>query len=143
MRTETLGTVVAGELRLDQQLSLPDKSRVAWRSSRWKTGDPDCATVGSRGKHIAKNTPSMPVDDATRGMNCMNAVDTNVLIYFVDCDEPVKRAKPLNSSTGSSRKTSKPCCYGRLLQEILELPSAMGTRRADWPSGNTGEPRTG
>ena len=28
MRTETLGTVVAGKLRLDQQLSLPDKSRV-------------------------------------------------------------------------------------------------------------------
>ncbi len=35
----------------------------------------------------------MPAADATRGMNCMNAVDTNVLVYFVDKDEPVKRAK--------------------------------------------------
>lgn len=26
-------------------------------------------------------------------MNCMNAVDTNVLVYFVDRDEPTKRAK--------------------------------------------------
>ncbi len=40
MKTETLGTVVAGELRLDQQLDLPDRSRVrvaiepveAWQS---------------------------------------------------------------------------------------------------------------
>lgn len=28
MKTETLGTVVAGALRLDQQLDLPDQSRV-------------------------------------------------------------------------------------------------------------------
>lgn len=28
MKTETLGTVVAGALRLDQQLNLPDQSRV-------------------------------------------------------------------------------------------------------------------
>ena len=35
----------------------------------------------------------MPVDDATRGTNCMNAVDTNVFVYFVDRDEPSKRAK--------------------------------------------------
>ncbi len=28
MKTETLGTVVAGGLRLDQQLDLPDQSRV-------------------------------------------------------------------------------------------------------------------
>ena len=25
----------------------------------------------------------MPVDDDTRGTNCMNAVDTNILVYFV------------------------------------------------------------
>jgi len=37
----------------------------------------------------------MPVDDDTRGMNCMNAVDTNILVYFVDCDEPVKRVKAI------------------------------------------------
>jgi predicted nucleic acid-binding protein len=37
----------------------------------------------------------MPADDDTRGMNCMNAVDTNVLVYFVDRDEPVKRAKAI------------------------------------------------
>ncbi len=35
----------------------------------------------------------MPADDDTRGMNCMNAVDTNLLVYFVDQDEPTKRAK--------------------------------------------------
>ncbi len=28
MRTETMGTVVAGALRLDQRLDLPDQSRV-------------------------------------------------------------------------------------------------------------------
>ena len=28
MKTETMGTVVAGALRLDQQLDLPDQSRV-------------------------------------------------------------------------------------------------------------------
>ena len=28
MRTETLGTVVAGALQLDQQLDMPDQSRV-------------------------------------------------------------------------------------------------------------------
>lgn len=35
----------------------------------------------------------MPADDDTREMNCMNAVDTNVFVYFVDQDEPLKRAK--------------------------------------------------
>jgi predicted nucleic acid-binding protein len=35
----------------------------------------------------------MPADSGTRGMNCMNAVDTNVLVYFVDRDEPAKRDK--------------------------------------------------
>jgi hypothetical protein len=34
----------------------------------------------------------MPADADTRGMNCMNAVDTNILVYFVDRDEPVKCA---------------------------------------------------
>jgi predicted nucleic acid-binding protein len=35
----------------------------------------------------------MPADDDTRGTNCMNAVDTNVFVYFVDRDEPLKQAK--------------------------------------------------
>lgn len=35
----------------------------------------------------------MPADENTRGTNCMNAVDTNVFVYFMDRDEPRKRAK--------------------------------------------------
>ncbi len=35
----------------------------------------------------------MAAASGTRGMNCMNAVDTNVLVYAFDVDEPVKRAK--------------------------------------------------
>ena len=37
----------------------------------------------------------MPVAGDTRGMNCMNAVDTNVLVYYVDADEPAKRPKAI------------------------------------------------
>jgi len=33
------------------------------------------------------------VASATRGINFMNAVDTNVFIYALDDDEPVKQAK--------------------------------------------------
>ena len=29
----------------------------------------------------------------TRGMNCMNAVDTNVLVYSLDVNDPVKQVK--------------------------------------------------
>jgi predicted nucleic acid-binding protein len=35
----------------------------------------------------------MQEDADIRGMNCMNAVDTNILVYFVDKDEPAKRSK--------------------------------------------------
>ena len=37
----------------------------------------------------------MPVAGDTREMNCMNAVDTNVLVYYVDADEPAKRPKAI------------------------------------------------
>lgn len=35
----------------------------------------------------------MAVAGAIPGMSCMNAVDTNVLVYSLDVDEPVKQAK--------------------------------------------------
>ncbi len=35
----------------------------------------------------------MPADNDTLGTNCMNAVDTNVFVYFMDRDEPRKQAK--------------------------------------------------
>jgi predicted nucleic acid-binding protein len=37
----------------------------------------------------------MQADDDIRGTNCMNAIDTNVFVYFVDQDEPSKRAKAI------------------------------------------------
>jgi predicted nucleic acid-binding protein len=45
------------------------------------------------GSRFAISTPYMPADGDTRGTNCMNAVDTNVFVYFVDRDEPLKRGK--------------------------------------------------
>jgi predicted nucleic acid-binding protein len=38
----------------------------------------------------------MLVDGDTLGTNCMNALDTNVLVYFVDKDEPAKQAQAIN-----------------------------------------------
>ncbi len=35
----------------------------------------------------------MVTASSTRGMSCMNAVDTNVLVYFLDANEPAKQAK--------------------------------------------------
>jgi predicted nucleic acid-binding protein len=35
----------------------------------------------------------MVAASVSREMNCMNAVDTNVLVYAFDIDEPAKRAK--------------------------------------------------
>jgi len=35
----------------------------------------------------------MAAAGAIRGMSCMNAVDTNVLVYSLDVDEPAKQAK--------------------------------------------------
>jgi predicted nucleic acid-binding protein len=37
----------------------------------------------------------MPAVVATRGTSCMNAVDTNVLVYFLDEDEPTKRGQAI------------------------------------------------
>ena len=35
----------------------------------------------------------MEAANGTRGMSCMNAVDTNVFVYALDDDEPIKQAK--------------------------------------------------
>src|SRR5688500_9572271 len=35
-------------------------------------------------------------DCISRGINCMNAVDTNVLVYALDASEPAKQAKAQN-----------------------------------------------
>jgi predicted nucleic acid-binding protein len=40
-----------------------------------------------------KSARFTPVAGDIREMNCMNAVDTNVLVYYVDVDEPAKRLK--------------------------------------------------
>jgi predicted nucleic acid-binding protein len=35
----------------------------------------------------------MAMESSIRGTNCMNAIDTNVLVYYLDATEPVKQAK--------------------------------------------------
>ena len=95
MKTETTGTVMAGILTLDQPLDLPDQSRVRVAVEPlegWQAGP---VPGWMPGRRFAQNTPSMPPDDDTRGTNCMNAVDTNIFVYFVDRDEPSKRAKAI------------------------------------------------
>jgi len=42
----------------------------------------------------------MAVVCALLGINCMNAVDTNVLVYSLDMDEPAKQAKAKALLTG-------------------------------------------
>ena len=71
---ETSGTVVAGELRLDQRLDLPDQTRVSGVEPL-QTGRPDRAGLDSW-KLFAKSTPSTPADNDTRGTSCMNAVES-------------------------------------------------------------------
>ena len=39
-------------------------------------------------KAYLNSIPSIPVGGTLLGMSCMNAVDTNILVYFVDADEP-------------------------------------------------------
>ena len=95
MRTETTGIVVRGHLQLDHPIELPDKSRVRiavepeedWRI-RFNAGL-------RRWRSYARSARFTPAAGDTRGMNCMNAVDTNILVYYVDADEPAKRPKAI------------------------------------------------
>ncbi len=70
----------------------------------------------------------MPADDDIRGTNFMNAVDTNVLVYLVDRDEPNKRTKAvalLDNLVQADAETILPwqvaveflCCLRRWEQE--------------------------
>jgi len=48
------------------------------------------------GKRIVSNILSIRAASISRETSYMNAVDTNVLVYFVDSDEPAKRAKAID-----------------------------------------------
>ena len=81
MRTETTGTVVHGGLQLDHPIALPDQSRVRvavepdddWRI-RFKEG---LQTL----QRLCQDAQFTPAAGDIIGMNCMNAVDTNILVY--------------------------------------------------------------
>ena len=61
----------------------------------------------------------MPADDDTRGMNCMNAVDTNILVYFVDRDEPVKRAKAVDLLENLVQEDTETILLWQVVAEFL------------------------
>jgi predicted nucleic acid-binding protein len=48
---------------------------------------------GRHGKRFPTSTPSTPAACDIRGMSCMNAIDTNILVYSFDRDEPAKRTQ--------------------------------------------------
>jgi predicted nucleic acid-binding protein len=50
---------------------------------------------GSLGRRIARNSPFTLAASAIHGTNFMNAVDTNVLVYLIDADEPRKHSKAI------------------------------------------------
>jgi predicted nucleic acid-binding protein len=61
----------------------------------------------------------MPVDGDTRGTNCMNAIDTNVLVYFVDRDEPAKRAKAIELLEGLVKEDVETVLLWQVAAEFL------------------------
>jgi predicted nucleic acid-binding protein len=61
----------------------------------------------------------MPAGGRTRGANCMNAVDTNVLVYFVDRDEPTKRAKAVALLDGFVREDEETVLLWQVAAEFL------------------------
>ena len=87
-----LRSLMAGILTLDQPLDLPDQSRVRVAVEPLEGWQPQFSAGLDAWKAFSRNTPSMPAGDDTRGTNCMNAADTNVFVYFVDRDEPFRRA---------------------------------------------------
>ena len=93
MKTETLGTVAwRVEARSATRLA-GSESRAHGRRAVGGLAAPVARGLRSSWKAFAKRTQSMPAGEVIRGTNCMNAVDTNILVYFVDQDEPVKRTK--------------------------------------------------
>jgi predicted nucleic acid-binding protein len=55
----------------------------------------------------------------TRGMNCMNAVDTNVLVYFLDVNEPVKQLKAKNLLAGLTQTQTATILPWQVAGEVL------------------------
>jgi len=67
----------------------------ALRLNPTRIGEPDSTQGFSRCETCVKNVQFTPAAGDTRGMSCMNAVDTNVLVYHVDADEPAKRPQAI------------------------------------------------
>ena len=61
----------------------------------------------------------MLVDDTTRGKNYMNAIDTNVLVYFVDRDEPVKRVQAIELLDGLGKEDVETVLLWQVAAEFL------------------------
>lgn len=72
---------------------------------------------------------------ATRGMNCMNAVDTNVLVYSLDGNEPVKQVKAKNLLAGLAQTQAATILpwqvAGELLNWLRKWQSAGRVSNAD------------
>ena len=79
------------------------------------------------------NSRSVLVEDVIRGMSFMNAVDTNVLLYAVDEDEPAKR-KRAREFLRQLGRTDEPLLMWQVLGEFL-----AGLRR--WEQQRGYDPR--
>jgi predicted nucleic acid-binding protein len=61
----------------------------------------------------------MQVDVDIRGISCMNAVDTNVFVYFIDQDEPSKRARAIELLDGLAKESVETVLLWQVAAEFL------------------------
>ena len=118
MIAKAVGTIDGDVIRLDQPLGLPHASRVELTIAPLDVLTADGTNSWTIWNGSVMNSRSVLVEDAIREMSFMNAVDTNVLLYAVDEDEPAKR-KRAREFLRQLGRTDEPLLMWQVLGEFL------------------------
>ena len=118
MIAKAVGTIDGDIIRLDQPLGLPHASRVELTITPLDVSHGGWTNSWTIWNGSVMNSRSVLVENGIRGMSFMNAVDTNVLLYAVDDDEPAKR-KRAREFLRQLGRTDEPLLMWQVLGEFL------------------------